>query len=86
MNDELEWLKEKIPYLPNGNWLYKLMCFILFRIRRKFTYGDYYVFLVAFHTNRLGEKKAREKALHTIMSLYAHFHNNEYPNFKTDDK
>jgi hypothetical protein len=80
MNVKLDWLNEKVPYLPKSKWLYRIMCFLLFRMRRKFTYGDLYVFFTAFHQSKLGEKGAQKKALSTIMSLYAYFHNNEYPN------
>lgn len=85
MNEKLEWLNEKVPYLPHSKWLYWIMCFLLFRMRRKFTYGELYVFFTAFHKGQLGEDDAKKKALNIIISLYAFFHNNNYPKLNTND-
>ena len=45
MEENLKWMEEKIEKLPNNNWWYKLICFLLFRRKTKLTFKELYMIL-----------------------------------------
>lgn len=74
-----EWLNEKIIKIPHYNWLYQIICFLMFRGRRKLSYKD--LFLLIYGTNRtkMMDKEAKEYALYKIVEMYKKL-NNKLPN------
>lgn len=70
-----EWLNEKIEKMPYYNKLYQIMCFLMFRIKRKFTYKDMFLIFYGSNRNRVDDKKAKEFALYKIIELYKTINN-----------
>ncbi len=70
MNNDLEWMLEKVPEIKGHSFFYKLVCFCTFRQRRKMNYKDLFVLFYGLHRRKLGERKAKEKALNTILKIY----------------
>jgi hypothetical protein len=77
------WMNEQIPRLISGNWMYKLMCWFLFK--KKLTYKEYYVLVYSLHRGKLGEKVAKENAMKHTVRLYKFHHNNKMPNELEND-
>lgn len=74
----MDWLNEKVNCLPDNNGLYKFMC--LFLGKKKMTYKEMYLLIFNLNKNKLGEKKAKENALYSIINLYK-VNNKTYPKF-----
>ena len=70
----MEWFDEKIPYLKNGNWLYKAICLFLFVPRKKLSYKELYLILLNLNEKALGEKEAKKAALIKILDIYKDLH------------
>lgn len=70
MNTDLEWMLEKVPEIKGHSFFYKLVCFCTFRSKRKMNYKDLFVLFYGLHRRKLGERKAKEKALNTILKIY----------------
>lgn len=83
----VEWLNEKIPYLDHANWLYKIICFLMGRIKHKLTYWEMY--LILYGTNRgkrFSEEDAKRLSMLRTIEIYKFHHNNKLPNgVKYDD-
>ena len=72
----MEWLNETITKLPKSNWLYRVICFFMFR---KLTYKEYYLLLVNLNTRALGEENAKKASLIKTLEVYKSLHNGELP-------
>ena len=70
------WLNEKILKIPHHNWLYQIICFLMFRGRRKLSYKDLFLLIYGTNRNKMGDK---EFALYKIVELYKKL-NNKLPN------
>lgn len=68
--DNLNWMNEKIEALPYTNWLYKLMCFISFRPKKKFTYKEMYLILSRMNEKSIGSEEAKTFAMNRIIDTY----------------
>lgn len=69
-NLNLEWMDEKVQNIKGHNFLYNFMCFITFRLMRKMKYKELFLVYYGIHRKSLGEKKAKQKALDTILKIY----------------
>ena len=74
-----EWLDEQIPYLKDGNWLYKFVGFCMGRRKKKLSYKEMYLLLYGLNRGKLGNGKAKEKAMNRILVIYKSHHNNKLP-------
>lgn len=68
-----DWLEDKVERVDKANWLYKILCFISFRQKRKFTYQELFLLLYGLNKQKLGDKIAKVKAAQRIMEI----HNNQ---------
>ena len=56
----MEWLNEKVESLPNGNKLYKIICFLLGKRKKKMNYKEIYLIVQRLNEKRLGKEKSYE--------------------------
>lgn len=75
----LDWMNETIPYLENGNWLYKIICFLLFRRKKKLSYKEYMMLLYGLNRKALGEGRSKERAIIKALDVYKGLHGGEMP-------
>lgn len=74
---ELSWMDNKVESVPVKNNLYKFICFISFRKKRKFTFKE--LFLIIRNLNKnLGEVGSFNVAFYKILKMYKYQYN-EYP-------
>ena len=66
----LDWLNEHIPKLPNGNWLYNIVCFLLFKRKDKLTYRQFIMLSYGIKRKNLGEERAKERAINRAIEIY----------------
>ena len=66
----LDWINERIPRLPRGNWLYNIVCFFLFRKDEKLSYKEYMMIMYEMNKRALGDHKAKEKSINRAMEIY----------------
>ena len=76
---KLSWLHERVDSVPKGNWLYRLICTVFFRRKRKFTYLELYAMLWRINKGKLGDDMAKKFALSRIIQMYRHLNNNQNP-------
>jgi hypothetical protein len=75
-----EWLKETVPFLKNGNWLYKIICFLMGKRKKKLTYEEIYLLLYGLNRNKKNDEgETKKKSMHKILELYKYHHNNKLP-------
>jgi hypothetical protein len=74
------WMHETIPYLPDGNLVYRAVCFILGRRKKKLSYQEMYLLLKEVNKDGYTEEECQQKAMERIIKIYKHFHNNNVPN------
>jgi hypothetical protein len=81
MNENIDtsWINSEIDSLPRYNWLYKFACFILYRNKRKMKYKEMYAILLELTRDKMGEDKAKQKALNEILHIYKFLNNNKLP-------
>jgi hypothetical protein len=81
------WFDEKVDKLKRGNWLYKMMCHLCFRAKRKFSYKELYLILVKINEKEIGIDEAKKKALNKILEFYKDSHDGKLPEgLGNDDK
>jgi len=78
------WFDEKIEYIKNDRFLYKVICFILGGPRKRLTYKELYLFLFSLNKRRIGERNAKIKAIDKIIEIYKSHHDNNEPNFERE--
>lgn len=74
-----KWLNEKIPFLKKSNWLYKFVCVCMGKSNKKLSYKEMYLLLYGLNRSKVGEKKAKEKAMYKILDIYKFHHSNQLP-------
>lgn len=74
-----EWLNETVVSVPYYNWLYKIVCFLFGKRKKKMTYQELFLLLYGLNRNKVGDKKAKEMALYKIVEFYKTI-NNKLPN------
>ena len=73
----LSWMDKKVESVPVKNNLYRFICFISFRRKRKFTFKE--LFLIIRNLNsKFGEAQSFNLAMYKILKIYKHQYN-EYP-------
>ena len=70
----MEWLNEKVESLPNGNKLYKIICFLLGKRKKKMTYKEIYLIVQRLNEKRLGKEKSKRVAMNRIIQIYEFQH------------
>lgn len=78
----LDWINEKIPKLPRGNWLYKVMCFML--MKKRLSYKEYMMVMYEVNKGKLGEEKAKEKSVNRAIEIYKQL-NGKMPDMGKED-
>jgi len=74
------WMRETIPYLPNGNWIYRVVCFFLGKRKKKLSYQEMYLLLKELNKNKFSDEVCKQKVMEKIIDIYKYFHNNKIPN------
>jgi hypothetical protein len=82
-----EWLKESIPSLKSGNWLYKIVCFLMGKYKKKLTYEEMYLLIYGINRNKKFEEiEAKKLSMLKVIEIYKYHHNNKLPKgVKYDD-
>lgn len=80
MEEERSWINEVVKAVPKRNWLYKFMCFWLFR---KLTYKEMYAIIDSLNRKAMGERESKKHAMKEILSIYQ-FNNNCLPDFSNN--
>lgn len=79
MPNQQLWLKEAIDTIPGSEKLYKFVCFMLGKWKRKMSYQEYFLLLYGLNRRKLGERKSKEMALARILQIYKELHDNNLP-------
>ena len=79
------WFDEKIPYFPNGNFIYKIVCFCLGKRKEKLSYKELYLLLKQLNIKALGDKESGRKSMNKLIEIYKYFHNNKLPDGLTEN-
>ena len=74
-----EWLNEKVVKTPYYNWIYQIVCFLMFRWKRKLTYKDLFLLLYGVNRNKVGDRQAKEISLYKVTEIYQANNNNKLP-------
>lgn len=75
----LAWMDEKIPRLWRGNWMYNIVCFLLFKRKTKLSYREYMMLLYGINKRKLGEDKARQLSITQALEVYKSLHEGNLP-------
>lgn len=67
---DLTWMEDKVQEIKNHKFLYKFMCFITFRRKRKLNYKELYLIYYGIHRKKIGEQQAKKKSFDTILKIY----------------
>ena len=70
MEHDFDWMNERVERTIEGNWLYKVVCFLLGGRKHKLTYKELYLILRTMNEKKLGEKEADRKSLKKIIEIY----------------
>lgn len=82
----MNWFEEKIEKVNNFNFLYKIICFFIGGFKHKLSYKEWYLLQYGLYRKKIGNEKAKEKAMHNILNIYKKLHNNNLPEeIKYDD-
>lgn len=76
----MEWFDEKIEKINDDKFLYKIVCFLLGGPRYRLSYKNLYLILYGLNRGKLGEEKAKKKAMERVIKIYKSHHNNNEPN------
>ena len=77
VNYDLSWMEEKLETVPVKQKLYKFICFISFRRKRKFTFKEMFVMMRNLN-KKFGERESSEIAMYKTLELY-NYQNGKYP-------
>jgi hypothetical protein len=75
----LSWWEEKVEKVPSKNWLYKIVCFLLFK--KRMTYKELYLFYLEINNGNQADEKVKpikKRCLEEILNVY-HFNNKQLP-------
>jgi hypothetical protein len=76
----MEWFEEKIEKINDDRFLYKIVCFLLGGPKYRLSYKNLYLILYGLNRGKLGEEKAKKKAMERVIKIYKSHHNNNEPN------
>ena len=74
------WMHETIPYLPSGNWIYRVVCFFVGKRKKKLSYQEMYLLLKELNKKKFSKDECKQKSMEKIIEIYKYFHNNNVPN------
>ena len=83
MENNIEWLNEKIKSVPKKNCLYLFMKIFLFKWKG-LSYKEMYLILQNLYQYKSDEKTAKSKALTEIIRIYT-YNNNNPPKIEGND-
>ena len=83
MENNIEWLNEKIKSVPKKNCLYLFMKIFLFKWKG-LSYKEMYLILQNLYQYKNDEKTAKSKALTEIIRIYT-YNNNNSPQIEGND-
>lgn len=72
-------MEERMERMPTKNWVYRLICFFLFRPKKKLCFRDFYVITQKVYEKRLGDGFSKKFALCKTLAIY------KYQNGKIPD-
>lgn len=73
-----EWLNEKVIKMPYNNWIYKIICFLMGKRKKKMSYKEIFLILYGLNRKKYGEKESKEMSLYKTVEIYA-FNNKRLP-------
>lgn len=76
----MEWFDEKIEKINDDKFLYKIVCFLLGGPKYRLSYKNLYLILYGLNRGKIGEEKAKKKAMERVIKIYKSHHNNNEPN------
>lgn len=79
---EAGWLNEKLEKMPYNNWLYKVICFLMGKRKKKLTYKDMFLLLYGLNRKKYGDLEAKKISLYKIVEIYT-VNNKKTPNGMT---
>ena len=82
----MEWFDEKIDKINDDKYLYKIVCFLLGGPKYRLSYKNLYLILYGINKGKLGEEKAKKKAMERVIQIYKSHHNNKTPNINEYDE
>lgn len=66
----LDWMNEYIPRMPNGNWFYNFVCFVIGRRKKKLSYKEYMMITYELNKKSLGDREAKEMSIDKALEIY----------------
>lgn len=75
----MDWFEERVPNVGKHNWIYNIVCFLLFSRRKKLSYKQIYLLIYELNKKNLGEKEAKELALIRVLDIYKYLHEGNMP-------
>lgn len=75
----MDWFDEKIEYIKDDRFLYRIICFFMGGPKYKMSYKNLYLLLYGLNKNTLGEVQAKKKAMNRILKIYKDLNNNKLP-------
>lgn len=70
MEPDFDWMNERVERTIEGNWLYRLLCFVTFRRKQKMTYKELYLTLRTINEKKLGQERADRLSLKKVIEIY----------------
>ena len=70
MDISFDWMDEKVERTIEGNWLYKFLCFITFRGKKKMTYKELYLVLRTINEKKMGQEQADRLSFKKVIEIY----------------
>jgi hypothetical protein len=70
MEPDFDWMSERVERTIEGNWLYRLLCFVTFRRKQKMTYKELYLTLRTINEKKLGQEQADRLSLKKVIEIY----------------
>jgi hypothetical protein len=70
MEPDFDWMNERVERTIEGNWLYRLLCFVTFRRKQKMTYKELYLTLRTINEKKLGQEQADRLSLKKVIEIY----------------
>jgi hypothetical protein len=81
----MTWFDEKIENVNSYNFIYKIICFFLGGFKHRLSYKEWYLLQYGLYRKKLGNVKAKEKAMMNIIEIYKHLHDNNLPKEMQND-
>lgn len=66
-SSQIQWMSERMDDWPGHSRFYKIICFLSFRRKRKFTYRDWYIIISIFNGQT---REGNQYAMNTMLNIY----------------